>query len=72
MAKALPSLPGGPWHRLSEVGLSAYTCDDLFHQVTLLDACERALLEVVAAPRDIGGVAVVGLPLLGKRPAAVT
>jgi NAD+ synthase (glutamine-hydrolysing) len=46
-----------------ELGLSAYTCDDLFHQAALLDACERALLEVAAASRDIGAVAVVGLPL---------
>ncbi|MGK6308681.1 NAD(+) synthase [Variovorax sp. DT-64] len=46
-----------------ELGLSAYTCDDLFHQAALLDACERALLEVAAASRGIGAVAVVGLPL---------
>ena len=26
-----------------ELGLSAYTCDDLFHQRALLDACEAAL-----------------------------
>ena len=46
-----------------ELGLSAYTCDDLFHQAALLDACERALLELAAASRDIGAAAVVGLPL---------
>ena len=46
-----------------ELGLSAYTCDDLFHQAALLDACERALLEVAAASSGIGAVAVVGLPL---------
>src|SRR5215207_2162794 len=46
-----------------ELGLSAYTCDDLFHQAALLDACERSLLEVAAASRGIGAVAVVGLPL---------
>ena len=27
-----------------ELGLSAYTCDDLFHQRALLDACEAALV----------------------------
>ena len=46
-----------------ELGLSAYTCDDLFHQATLLDACLSALRVVVEATRDTGAVAVVGLPL---------
>ena len=46
-----------------ELGLSAYTCDDLFHQRALLDGCEAALAEVVAASRGLGAVAVVGLPL---------
>jgi NAD+ synthase (glutamine-hydrolysing) len=46
-----------------ELGLSAYTCDDLFHQAALLAACEAALARVVAASRTIPGVAVVGLPL---------
>ena len=32
-----------------ELGLSAYTCDDLFHQRVLLDACETALQRVVVA-----------------------
>jgi NAD+ synthase (glutamine-hydrolysing) len=35
-----------------ELGLSAYTCDDLFHQRALLDACEAALGEVLEASRD--------------------
>ena len=46
-----------------ELGLSAYTCDDLFHQEALLDASERALAEVAAASTEVPGVAVVGLPL---------
>ena len=46
-----------------ELGLSAYTCDDLFHQRALLDACEAALLRVAQATADAGAVAVVGLPL---------
>jgi NAD+ synthase (glutamine-hydrolysing) len=46
-----------------ELGLSAYTCDDLFHQAALLEACEAALQTVVEASRDVGAVAVVGLPL---------
>jgi NAD+ synthase (glutamine-hydrolysing) len=46
-----------------ELGLSAYTCDDLFHQDALLEGCEAALREVVEASRDVRTVAVVGLPL---------
>src|SRR5690606_27641360 len=46
-----------------ELGLSAYTCDDLFHQSTLLDACEAALAQVLEAWRELGCVAIVGLPL---------
>jgi len=46
-----------------ELGLSAYTCDDLFHQRALLDACEAALAEVIAASAGVQAVAVVGLPL---------
>ncbi len=46
-----------------ELGLSAYTCDDLFHQAALLDACEAALGVVVEASRDIDVALVVGLPL---------
>jgi NAD+ synthase (glutamine-hydrolysing) len=46
-----------------ELGLSAYTCDDLFHQRALLDACEAALAQVLAATETCAAVAVVGLPL---------
>ncbi len=46
-----------------ELGLSAYTCDDLFHQHALLDACEAALGAVVQASRSHAVTAVVGLPL---------
>jgi NAD+ synthase (glutamine-hydrolysing) len=46
-----------------ELGLSAYTCDDLFHQAALLDACEAALGLVVDASKDIDVALVVGLPL---------
>jgi len=46
-----------------ELGLSAYTCDDLFHQHALLDACEAALGEVVQASKTHPVTAVVGLPL---------
>jgi NAD+ synthase (glutamine-hydrolysing) len=46
-----------------ELGLSAYTCDDLFHQHALLDACVSALDRVVQASKELPVVAVVGLPL---------
>ena len=46
-----------------ELGLSAYTCDDLFHQRALLDACEAALATVAEATRKTPVVAIVGLPL---------
>jgi NAD+ synthase (glutamine-hydrolysing) len=46
-----------------ELGLSAYSCDDLFHQRALLDGCEAALAEVLAATETLSLVAIVGLPL---------
>lgn len=46
-----------------ELGLSAYTCDDLFHQRALLDACEAALAQLLEASRGLASVAVVGLPV---------
>jgi NAD+ synthase (glutamine-hydrolysing) len=46
-----------------ELGLSAYTCDDLFHQAALLDACKAALVQVAAATARCPVAAVVGLPL---------
>ena len=46
-----------------ELGLSAYTCDDLFHQRALLDACEAALARVAEATADIAAVGIVGVPL---------
>ncbi|MCX5806384.1 MAG: NAD(+) synthase [Proteobacteria bacterium] len=46
-----------------ELGLSAYSCDDLFHQQALLSACMQALSEVLVATRDLPVIAIVGLPL---------
>jgi len=46
-----------------ELGLSAYTCDDLFHQRALLDACEAALAQIVAASADWRMAVIVGTPL---------
>jgi NAD+ synthase (glutamine-hydrolysing) len=46
-----------------ELGLSAYTCDDLFHQRALLDACEEALGLIVNASEKLPIVMIVGMPL---------
>lgn len=46
-----------------ELGLSAYTCDDLFHQKALLDACEAALGEVARATAELDIAVIVGAPL---------
>ena len=46
-----------------ELGLPAYTCDDLFHQRALLDACEEALASVVAASKSLSIAMIVGMPL---------
>ena len=46
-----------------ELGLSAYSCEDLFHQQALLDASKAALEHVLAASRGLALVAVVGVPL---------
>ena len=46
-----------------ELGLSAYSCDDLFHQRALLDATEAALGLVLEASKSSNAIAVLGLPL---------
>ena len=46
-----------------ELGLSAYSCEDLFHQQALLDASTAALARVLKETRDLPIAAVVGLPL---------
>jgi NAD+ synthase (glutamine-hydrolysing) len=46
-----------------ELGLSAYSCDDLFHQRALLDAVLAALGQVVEASRSLPLAMVVGAPL---------
>ena len=48
---------------LPELGLSAYTCDDLFHQRALLDGCEAALAPRRRGDARIPVTAIVGLPL---------
>ncbi|HEX7125551.1 MAG TPA: NAD(+) synthase, partial [Thermodesulfobacteriota bacterium] len=46
-----------------ELGLSAYTCEDLFHQRALLDACERALGTLLDASRALPVTGIVGMPV---------
>lgn len=46
-----------------ELGISAYTCEDLFHQRALLDACEAGLACIVAASLQSAILVIVGLPL---------
>jgi NAD+ synthase (glutamine-hydrolysing) len=46
-----------------ELGLSAYSCEDLFHQRALLDACRDALGSLLDGSRGWPVVAVVGLPV---------
>lgn len=46
-----------------ELGLTAYTCDDLFHQDALLDAAEEALAELAAASRKLLPLILVGVPV---------
>ncbi len=46
-----------------ELGISAYTCDDLFHQDALLDEVRAALDSLRTATADVPCVLVVGAPL---------
>jgi NAD+ synthase (glutamine-hydrolysing) len=46
-----------------ELGLSGYSCEDLFHQQVLLDGCLDALSAVLKASATIPVITVVGLPL---------
>jgi NAD+ synthase (glutamine-hydrolysing) len=46
-----------------ELGLSSYSCEDLFHQQALLDGSIDALRTVLEASVDLDLIAVVGMPL---------
>jgi len=46
-----------------ELGLSAYSCDDLFHQRALLNACLGGLDQIVQASKTHPLIAVLGVPL---------
>ncbi|HWA36591.1 MAG TPA: NAD(+) synthase [Burkholderiales bacterium] len=46
-----------------ELGLSAYSCEDLFHQQALIDACEAVLREFLQKSRALPLACLVGLPV---------
>jgi len=46
-----------------ELGLTAYSCEDLFHQRSLLDAALASLAKLVEASKSLNLVGVVGIPL---------
>lgn len=48
---------------LPELGLTGYTCGDLFYQDTLLRGAEQALSTVLEATRNLEILAAVGLPV---------
>jgi len=47
-----------------ELALSAYSCEDLFHQQALLEAVERAFVALLERTRNLPLAAFVGLPVL--------
>ena len=49
-----------------ELGITAYTCNDLFYQKRLLDEAEAALLNICTATAKLNLVLIVGLPLRHK------
>ena len=48
---------------LPELGLTGYTCGDLFYQPTLLNGAEMALNSILEATQELEIVFVVGLPV---------
>ncbi len=46
-----------------ELGLTAYSCEDLFHQEALQEAALQALVQVIKEGSKLPIVAVVGLPI---------
>jgi NAD+ synthase (glutamine-hydrolysing) len=46
-----------------ELGLSAYSNEDLFHQDALLDATRQAIQQLIETSRALGPMLVVGAPL---------
>lgn len=48
-----------------ELGITGYTCGDLFRQAQLLEAGQAALIDIAQAAGRLGIAAVVGLPVPG-------
>ena len=46
-----------------ELGLSAYSCEDLFHQQALIDSAEDALATLLRQTKTLPLAAAVGLPV---------
>jgi len=46
-----------------ELGLSAYSCEDLFHQQALIDGAEAALATLLRQTKNLPLAAAVGLPV---------
>ena len=46
-----------------ELGISAYSCEDLFAQDALLDAVEEAIANVCDATRDLDTLLLIGAPI---------
>jgi NAD+ synthase (glutamine-hydrolysing) len=46
-----------------ELGLTAYSCEDLFHQRALIEAAEEALLQLIRRSKNLNLAALVGLPV---------
>src|SRR5512138_1015165 len=46
-----------------ELGISAYSNEDLFHQNALLEACKAALAKLMRASESLTPVLIVGAPL---------
>jgi NAD+ synthase (glutamine-hydrolysing) len=46
-----------------EMGISAYSNEDLFHQDALLEATVRGVARVVEASRELASIVVIGAPL---------
>src|SRR2546425_8078878 len=51
-----------PYTTLFRSGLSAYSCEDLFHQQVLIDSAEAALDRLLRRSRNLPLAALVGLP----------
>lgn len=47
-----------------ELCITAYTCQDLFHQQLLIDSCEHAMVALLDFTRKMDVIAIVGLPVV--------